>query len=94
MDIDQSGTVERNELFNSLKQHGYGRQALQEKKINEDVNKILLAADKNKDGKLDFEEFVETICNQIDSWLYYFYALSNAYVDGCWTYLIAILRLI
>lgn len=30
------------------------------------MNQIFLLADKNNDGKIDFQEFVETVCGQID----------------------------
>jgi Ca2+-binding EF-hand superfamily protein len=39
---------------------------LKEKNINDDLNKIFSSADKNNDGKIDFEEFVATVCTQID----------------------------
>ena len=41
-----------------LNQHGF----LNEGTLQEEVNEIFAESDTNKDGKIDFEEFVGTVC--------------------------------
>jgi Ca2+-binding EF-hand superfamily protein len=38
-----------------LSRHGLKKKALREKNVNDDLNKIFSVADKNNDGKIDFE---------------------------------------
>lgn len=58
LDKDGNGHIDREELLCILNQHGHinSEEALKE------VNEIFAESDTNKDGKIDFEEFVQTVC--------------------------------
>lgn len=66
IDSDGNGYVDKNELNLILNRFGLKKKVLKEKNLNDDINKILMTADKNNDGKIDFEEFVATLCNEIE----------------------------
>lgn len=66
IDNDGNGVVDKEELNAILKRHDMRRKVLQEKNSFDDSNRIFSVADKNNDGKIDFQEFVATVCNQIE----------------------------
>ena len=55
IDSDGNGYVDKNELNSILNRFGLKKKVLKEKNLNDDINKILMTADKNNDGKIDFE---------------------------------------
>ena len=65
IDNDGNGVVDKEELVAILGRFGLKKKGLKEKNINSDLSKIFSTADKNNDGKIDFEEFVATVCSQI-----------------------------
>ncbi len=65
IDNDGNGVVDKEELNAILKRHDMRRKVLKEKNLD-DSNRIFSVADKNNDGKIDFQEFVATVINQIE----------------------------
>lgn len=65
IDNDGNGVVDKEELNAILKRHDMRRKVLKEKN-SDDSNRIFSVADKNNDGKIDFQEFVATVLNEIE----------------------------
>lgn len=61
LDKDGNGYADKNEVRSILNQHGH----ISSEKTEADLNEIFSSADINQDGKIDFEEFVSTICKAI-----------------------------
>lgn len=57
LDKDGNGFVDRDEIMGILSQHGHINE-----RIQKDADEIFNSVDVNRDGKIDFEEFVATIC--------------------------------
>ena len=57
MDKDGNGFIDQDELLVILNQHGH----INSETALRDVKEIFNASDINKDGKIDFEEFCNTI---------------------------------
>lgn len=55
IDSDNNGYVDKEELNLILNRFGIKKKGLKQKNLNDDLNKILSTADKNNDGKIDFE---------------------------------------
>lgn len=65
IDNDGNGVVDKEELNAILKRHDMRRKVLKQRN-SVDSNRIFSVADKNNDGKIDFQEFVATVINQIE----------------------------
>ena len=63
MDKDGNGFIDQDELLGILKQHGH----ISSEKVLRNMKEIFATTDTNKDGKIDFDEFCNTIC-QIITW--------------------------
>lgn len=57
LDKDGNGFIDKDELMMILNQHGH----IDSEKAESDLNEIFESTDLNKDGKIDFDEFVATI---------------------------------
>jgi serine/threonine-protein phosphatase 2B regulatory subunit len=60
-DLDSDGFINNEELYNALKAMVGGN--LKDKQLQEVVNRTLNYADKDADGRIDFEEFCAIIGN-------------------------------
>ena len=58
LDKDGNGFIDREQLVGILSQHGF----INSQTLQEEVNEIFAESDTNKDGKIDFDEFVGTVC--------------------------------
>ena len=77
-DMDRDGFISNGELFLVLKMMVGNN--LKDGQLQQIVDKTIMEADKDGDGKLSFEEFVQMVSNTVRAQIYLRQALADVYI--------------